>query len=78
MTILLIETFSDDKKLTLFSLITSSFIVKTIGFLVIEYVNPLIQCSDEVYGQTVNVHVKSKAYLVPGVSISEAATAEET
>lgn len=51
MPILLIETFSDYKRLTLFSLITSSFIVKTIGFLVIEYVNPLIHCNDEVYGQ---------------------------
>lgn len=27
---------------------------------------------------TANVHVKSKSYLVPGVSVSEAATAEET
>lgn len=27
---------------------------------------------------TVSVHVKTKTYLVPGVSVSDAATAEET
>lgn len=47
--ILLIEVFSNYKKVTLFSLITSSFIVNTIGLLVIEYVHPLIHCNDEMY-----------------------------